>query len=116
VLAEHMTTNRQRLLSEGIGLLAGSVAGLATPAATGGPAYARSWLLHTTFLAQAYLRHGDLAEAISAMRTGVGLLPFVQSPRGRNYLRQLRPALARRSRSPLVAEFLPQFDEALSTA
>jgi hypothetical protein len=115
VLAEQTTASRKRLLAEGIALLAGSVADMAARSEAGGPAYARSGLLHSTFLAQAQLRCGDLAEAVRALQTGIGLLPMVQSPRGRNYLRQLRPALARRSRSPIIAEFLPQFDEALST-
>lgn len=61
-------------------------------AAGNGPAYARSGLLHTTFLARAYLLRGDLGEAVSAMRTGTGLLPAVRSPRGRNYLRRLSDA------------------------
>ncbi|MFD0583085.1 hypothetical protein [Dactylosporangium darangshiense] len=116
VLAEQTTASRNRLLSEGIGLLTESVADMTSPLEAAGPAYARSGLLHTTFLAQAHLRRGDLSEAVGALRIGIGLLPLVQSPRGRNYLRQLRPALARRSRSPVVAEFLPQFDGALSTA
>jgi hypothetical protein len=116
VLAEQTASSRRRLLSEGIGLLTGAVATMTAQPDIGGPAYARSGLLHATFLAQAHLRHGDLAEAVATMRTCVGLLPVVQSPRGRNYLRQLRPALARRSRSAIVGEFLPEFDEALSTA
>nr|BFE61570.1 hypothetical protein GCM10020063_060960 [Dactylosporangium thailandense] len=115
VLADRTTTSRKRLLSEGIGLLTDSVAKMTAPSDAGHPAYARSALLHTTFLARAQLINGDLPEAVDALRTGIGLLPVVQSPRGRNYLRQLRPALARRSRSPVVAELLPQFDEALST-
>ncbi|MEV6924546.1 hypothetical protein AB0M46_08550 [Dactylosporangium sp. NPDC051485] len=115
VLAERTTTSRKRLLSEGIGLLTDSVAKMTAPSDAGHPTYARSALLHTTFLARAQLINGDLPEAVDALRTGIGLLPVVQSPRGRNYLRQLRPALARRSRSPIAAEFLPQFDEALST-
>ncbi|WP_432824747.1 hypothetical protein [Dactylosporangium sp. CA-092794] len=115
VLAERTSTSRDRLLSEGIGLLADSVARMTALRDESGPTYARSGVLHTSFLAQAHLRRGDLAEAVDALRSGIGLLPIVQSPRGRNYLRQLRPALARRSRSPIVAEFLPQFDEALST-
>ena len=115
VLAERTTASRKRLLSEGIGLLTDSVAEMTAPSDAGHPAYARSALLHTTFLARAQLINGDVPAAVDALRTGIGLLPVVQSPRGRNYLRQLRPALARRSRSPIVAEFLPQFDEALST-
>jgi hypothetical protein len=116
VLAERTGTNRDRLLIEGIGMLAEAVADMTALGAEGGPPYARSGLLHTTFLARAYLLRGQLAEAVEAARTGVDLLPVVQSPRGRSYLRQLRPALARRSRSTVVREFLPQFDEALSTA
>jgi hypothetical protein len=82
--------------------------------AGGGPAYPQSALLHTTFLARAHLLRGELAEAVTATQMALGLLEQVQSPRGRNYLRGLRPALARRSRSPVIREFLAEFDEALS--
>jgi len=109
------TSNRKRLLGEAIDTLSGAVGSLASvvtdPQAA---AYPRSALLHTTFLARAHLLHGDLREAVDAMRTAVGLLSQVQSPRGRTYLRSLRPALARRARSNVVVEFLPQLDEALS--
>jgi hypothetical protein len=106
VLAERTTVNRKRLLAEGIDLLAGAVTGMITPSRPGvAPLYARSGLLHL---------NGDLPQAVERMRAGLGLLPLVQSPRGRNYLRVLRPALARRARSSLVREFLPEFDEALS--
>lgn len=116
-LAERTTAHRGRLLSEGIGLLSGSVVGMAAgDTGENGPAYTRSGLLHATFLAQAHLRRGDLGEAVAAMRMGTGLLPLVQSPRGRGYLRQLRPALARRARSNIVSDFLPELDAALSTA
>jgi hypothetical protein len=117
VLAERTSAHRARLLSEGIDLLRGSVAALSVGDAAGnGAAYARSGLLHTTFLAQAYLLRGDLGEAVAAMRTGTGLLSVVQSPRGRSYLRRLRPILARRSRSAAVSDFLPELDAALSSA
>jgi hypothetical protein len=48
------------------------------------------------------------------MRTALGLLAQVQSPRGRGYLQTLRSVLARQSRSPIVREFLDEFDEASS--
>jgi hypothetical protein len=115
VLAERTTANRSRLLGEGINLLTGAVATMITPHRTGGaPPYARSGLLHLTFLARAHLLRGDVPEAVAVMQGGLGLLPLVRSPRGRSYLRGLRPMLARRSRSALVAEFLPEFDAALS--
>ncbi|NIL57891.1 hypothetical protein [Salinispora arenicola] len=113
VLAERTTANRDRLLDEGIDLLADSVASMITPVER--PPYARSGLLHLTFLARAHLLRGNLPEAVAVMRTGLELLPQVQSPRGRNYLRRLRPILARRARSSTVADFLPEFDTALST-
>jgi len=47
---------------------------------------------------------------------GLGLLAQVQSPRGRNYRQALRPVIARRARSPVVREFLDEFDEASSPA
>ncbi|MGC4773593.1 hypothetical protein ACLQ25_32095 [Micromonospora sp. DT44] len=115
VLAERTTANRHRLLGEGIDLLSGAVAGMIAPGEGAAPAYARSGLLHSTFLARAQLQHGDVGEAIATMRAGIGLLPLVQSPRGRHYLRGLRPALARRSRSPVVREFIPEFDAAVSS-
>ncbi len=115
VLAQRASASRDRLLTEAIDTLTGAVADLAAPGTrTGDTAYPRSALLHTTFLARAHLLRGDLTEAVAAMRTGLGLLTQVQSPRGRDYLRGLRPALARRSRSPIIREFLPDFDEALS--
>jgi hypothetical protein len=111
VLAERTTANRRRLLSEAAETLSGAVTAMATP---GPSAYPRSALLHTTFLARAHLLRGELDDAVSAMRTGLGLLGQVQSPRARGYLRDLRSVLARRSRSPLVREFLDEFDEASS--
>ncbi|MEV6927086.1 hypothetical protein AB0M46_21640 [Dactylosporangium sp. NPDC051485] len=114
-LAEHATVNRDQLLAEGIDLLTGAVAGMTRPEPNGGrPPYARSGLLHLTFLAKAHLLRRELAEAVAVLRTGVGLVSLVQSPRSRTYLRQLRPALARRARSRVVADFLPEFDAALS--
>lgn len=115
VLAERSATNRTRLLGEGIDLLTDAVNGMITsPRPDEGPPYARSGLLHLTFLARAHLLRGELAEAVEIMRKGLRLLPLVQSPRGRSYLRKLRPALGRRARASVVAEFLPEFDAALS--
>jgi hypothetical protein len=114
LLAERTTASCKRLLSEAAEKLSGAVAALAAPGSAGAPAYPRSALLHATFLAQAYLQRGDLEEAVTATRTGLGLLTQVQSPRGRGYLHALRSAMARRSRSPLVREFRDEFDEALS--
>lgn len=48
------------------------------------------------------------------MRTSLSLLVHVQSPRSRSYLHALRSALAKRSRSLIVREFLDEFDEASS--
>ncbi|NJC73030.1 hypothetical protein HC031_25420 [Planosporangium thailandense] len=115
VLAERTTTSRDRLLGEGIDVLATAVSDMLGASNDGKPLYARSGLLHSTFLARAHLLCGDLGEAVATMRAGLGLLPLVQSPRGRHYLRTLRPALARRSRSSIVRKFLPEFDAALST-
>ena len=116
VLAQRATAGRGRLLAEAAETLSGAVTAMAAPGLTGtGPAYPRSVLLHTSFLARARLLRSDLEEAVAATRTGLGLLEQVQSPRARGYLRGLRPALARRSRSPLVREFLGEFDEASSS-
>lgn len=115
VLAERTAVNRSRLLAEAAEALRGAVAVLAAPGPAGGqPTYPRSALLHITFLARACLLRGDLDEAVGAMRTGLGLMAHVQSPRGRAYMRSLRSALSRRSRSPVVRDFLTEFDEASS--
>ena len=115
VLAERTTANRSRLLTEAIEALSGAVVGLAALGQAGdAPTYPRSALLHTTFLARACLLRGDLDETVGVMRTGLGLLTQVQSPRGRAYMRSLRSALNRRSRSLVVREFLDEFDEASS--
>jgi hypothetical protein len=115
VLAERTTASRARLLSEAAGLLDGAVAGMAAPSpADGRPAYPRSALLHASFLARARLLRGDVEQTVAVMRTGMGLMAQVQSPRARSYLQALRPALARRSRSGVVREFLSEFDRASS--
>ena len=115
LLAERTTTSRSRLLAEAIPALSGAVAALAAPEpASGTPAYPRSALLHATYLARACLLRGDLEPAVEAMRTSLSLLVHVQSPRGRSYLHALRSALAKRSRSLIVREFLDEFDEASS--
>ena len=112
VLAERTTASRKRLLTEAIDTLTGAVAGLAEP--TGAqPQYARSALLHSAFLAKAHLMRGDLEQGVEATRYALGRLDEVQSPRGRTYLRALRPVLARRARSRVVADLLPEFDRAL---
>ena len=115
-LASRSTANRDRLLGTGIQVLSGAVDQMISSDGHDGPAYARSGLLHSTFLARAHLLNGETAEAISTIRASLSLLPMVQSPRGRYYLRRLRPELARRSRSASVREFLPEFDGALSSA
>ncbi|MEV7970540.1 hypothetical protein AB0O34_31815 [Sphaerisporangium sp. NPDC088356] len=110
VLGEHMTVYRKPLLKEAISLLAP----VSAPGAR--PHYPRSALLHGAFLTKAYLLNGELEAAVDAARATITRLSDVQSLRGITYLRQLRPAFARRSRSPVVSEFLPDFDRALSQA
>lgn len=114
-LAERAPSSRERLLSEAIATLDHAVGSLA-PSARDPKlvSYPRSALLHMTFLAHAHLLHGDLPETVSAARSAAGLLTTVQSPRARSYLRSLRDSLARRGRSRLVVELLPELDEALS--
>jgi len=115
MLAERTTASRGRLLSEAVDTLSGAVRVMSAPGSGAtAPAYPRSALLHTTFLARACLLRGDVDEAVTAMRTGLGLLAHVQSPRARAYLQGLRPVIARRSRSAAVREFLDEFDEASS--
>jgi hypothetical protein len=116
VLAERTTSHRKRLLTDGIDLLTDAVAAMVTPYPGSGPPYARSGLVHSTFLAHAHLLRGDLPAAVAVLRTTLDLVPTVQSPRARHYLRRLRPALARRARSPVIGDFLPEFDAALSGA
>ncbi|GIE99471.1 hypothetical protein [Paractinoplanes rishiriensis] len=112
-LAARSTVHRKRLLDEGIDVLSTAVAEMTGTDDANGPAYARSGLLHSTFLAQALMQRGRTSEAIGVIRDGLPLLPTVQSPRSRSYLRVLRPVLGRHSRSAEVKAFLPEFDAAL---
>ncbi|MFI0424568.1 hypothetical protein [Spongiactinospora sp. 9N601] len=107
VLGEQATVYRKRLLGEAIELLA--------PISQAGarPDYPRSALLHGVFLTKAYLLSGELEAAVGAARAALTRLSEVQSIRGITYLRRLRPAFARRGRSLVVSEFLPEFDKAL---
>ena len=115
VLAGQLNVGRRGLLAEAVSSLAGAITAQTSPAPGQlGAVYPRSALLHTTFLARAWLMRGDLESAVAVMRTGLGLVPQVQSPRARSYLFALRPALARRSRSEVVRHFLDEFDEASS--
>jgi len=115
MLAERTSVSRGRLLSEAVDTLSGAVTAMSEPGSGAtAPAYPRSALLHTTFLARACLLRGEVDEAVTAMRIGLGLLVHVQSPRARAYLQGLRPVIARRSRSAAVREFLDEFDEASS--
>lgn len=115
MLAGHATTGRNPLLSEAISTLTGAVDAMSA-ASSGGAAsaYPRSALLHATFLVRACLMRGELEQAVAGMRVGLSLLPQVQSPRVRGYLHELQPAIARRSRSPIVRDFLDEFDQASS--
>jgi hypothetical protein len=116
-LAESTTASRRRLLAEAIDTLTGAVAGLDQPA--GAPRqqqYPRSALLHSTFLAKAHLMRGDLEQGVEATRYALRRLDEVQSPRARAHLRALRPALARRARSRVMADLLPDFDRVLPRA
>jgi hypothetical protein len=113
VLAGRMETSRDRLLSESIVMLSDAVTRLATSGGGGASAFQRSALLHSTFLARAHLMRGDVSAAVPVIRYGLDLLTQVQSPRGRNCLRLLRPALAGRARSRAVCEILPDFDRIL---
>lgn len=116
-LAEQTTASRKHFLTRAITTLTSAVAWLADPGdAQPGHSYQRSALLHGTFLARAHLMRGDLEPGAAAIRYALGRLDEVQSPRGRAFLRGLRPALARRSRSAPVAELLPEFDRALPRA
>jgi hypothetical protein len=115
-IANRTNVHQERLLDEGIATL-----GVAVPEMIGTVEdrvleFARSGLLHSTFLARAQLQRGKNGDAVDTLRASLPLLPTVQSPRGRNYLKQLRPVLGRRTRSQVVREFLPQFDAALLNA
>jgi len=98
-----------------VSMLSGAVAAKTAPGPDWtGPGYPRSALLHSTYLVRACLLRGELEQAVAAARTGLGLLPLVQSPRARGYLAGLRPVFARRCRSVIVRDFLAEFDEASS--
>ncbi len=112
MLAAKASAGQRSLLAEAITLLGAAVPVIASPAQTSG--YPRSALLHGAFLAQACVLRGDFDQAVVVMRDGLALLTQVQSPRARNYLFNLRPLLARRSRSPVVRDFLAEFDGASS--
>lgn len=112
-LAGHSTTHHKRLLDEGIDVLSAAVATMTATDDSTGPAFARSGLLHSTFLAQALVQRGRTSEAIGVIRGSLPLIATVQSPRGRSYLKILRPILGRHSRSAEVRAFLPEFDAAL---
>lgn len=114
VLAERTTTHRGRLLDEAIDMLSPAVSELAPPAGQPDrPRFPRSALLHRAFLAKAHLMRGNLEQGVATTRDALAHVEQVASPRGRGYLRELRPALARRARSRPVAELLGEFDEAL---
>jgi hypothetical protein len=108
VMGENMAVHRKALLDEAITLLA------PVSAIGARPNYPRSALLHGAFLTNAYLLSGELEAAVSAARATLTRLEDVQSIRGLTYLRHLRPDFARRRRSRIVSEFLPEFDRALS--
>ncbi|WP_143219742.1 hypothetical protein [Actinomadura sp. CNU-125] len=107
VLAERTPVGRKALLREAIELL--------TPISEIGarPDYPRSALLHGSFLTKAHLMHGDLDAAVHTARAALTRLREVQSIRGITYLRALRPAFARRQRSEVVSDFLPELDSVL---
>jgi hypothetical protein len=113
VLAERLDTNRDNLLSESIATPSGAVTLLREPRIGNSSTFQRSALLHGTFLARAHLLRGDVTAAVPVIREGLSLLEQVQSPRGRSCLRSLRPALARRARSQVGREILPDFDKVL---
>jgi len=115
-LAGRSTVHGKRLLDEGIDVLSSAVAAMTAADDATGPAFARSGMLHSTFLAQALMQRGRTSEAIGVIRGSLPLLPTVQSPRGRSYLRTLRPILGRHSRSAEVRAFLPELDAALLNA
>ncbi len=107
MLAERTPVGRKALLREAIGLL--------TPISEVGarPDYPRSALLHGSFLTKAHLMYGDLDAAVYTARATLTRLREVQSIRGIACLRGLRPAFARRKRSEVVSDFLPELDSAL---
>lgn len=108
VLAERSAIGRKPLLREAIALL--------SPLSEVGarPDYPRAALLHGAFLTKAHLLNSDLDAAVHAAKASLARLPEVQSIRGITYLKRLRPVFARRKRSEVVSNFLPEFDEALS--
>jgi hypothetical protein len=106
VLAHQQPGGERRLLDE-------AITRLAPLSANGREDYPRSSLLHSTFLAEAYLRRGAADESVAVASRTIELLPDVQSSRGRQRLTHLRSAYARRRRSRPVDDFLPELDRAL---
>ncbi|MBC7303192.1 hypothetical protein [Nocardia salmonicida] len=78
-----------------------------------GPGYERSAVLHGCQLAQAHLLLKDLDGVVAAARVATTLVPAVQSRRCATKLRGLHKSLKQRSRSRVVAEFLPELEHAL---
>lgn len=100
---------QRRLLRRAVDLLA------PLSGADARPEYQRSALLHGCHLARAQLMLRELDGAIETIRIALARLPEVQSGLCTSMLRDVRRDLARRARSTAVAEFLPEFDEALQT-
>ncbi|MGP4104005.1 hypothetical protein [Nonomuraea sp. KM90] len=107
-LGERRTVHRKQLLSEAITLL--------TPISAEGarPHFPRSALLHGAVLARACLLLEEVELAVDAGRAALTRLDQVQSLRGWNQLRQLRPLYHRYRTVRAVADFLRDFDRALS--
>ncbi|WP_433194504.1 hypothetical protein ACQP1G_38005 [Nocardia sp. CA-107356] len=106
-LAQRTDRHRSRLLMQASQLLA--------PRAQmdGDQSYQRSAVLHGCQLTHVHLMLRDYDGAVAAARGAAALLPSVQSGRCVAKLRTLHKAFARRRRSAVVAEFLPDLEETL---
>lgn len=107
VLADRVLSQRKPLLREAVTLL-GPISEVGQR-----PDYPRSAMLHGTFLTKAHLLLGDLDSAVHSARSALARTTEVQSIRAITELRSVRPAFARRQRSQVVSDFLPEFDAAL---
>ena len=74
----------------------------------------RSALLHGCALAKAHILRRDLEAAVAVTRVALTRLDEVQSGRCAGILRDLRRTFVQRKQARVVAEFLPDLDQALS--
>lgn len=107
-LASRATASRPALLAEAAAYL--------TPLSQldGNTDYQRSALLHGCYLAQTHVALRDLEAAVAATRFALTRIPEVQSARCWRLLGELRTTFRQRKRAAVVADFLPELEDALA--